>query len=69
MSGPQRVLVVGQGYVGLPVAMRCVQVGDDVVGFDLDDTKTAGLKAGNSHVVDVTHDDVASALATVASST
>jgi UDP-N-acetyl-D-glucosamine dehydrogenase len=54
MSGRQRVLVVGQGYVGLPVAMRCVDVGDDVVGFDLDATKTAGLNAGQSHVVDVT---------------
>ena len=64
MSGPHRVLVVGQGYVGLPVAMRCVEVGDDVVGFDLDPAKVAGLAAGQSHVVDVTDDDVASALAT-----
>ena len=30
---PHRVvLVVGQGYVGLPLAMRAVEVGDDVIG-------------------------------------
>jgi UDP-N-acetyl-D-glucosamine dehydrogenase len=62
MSGPQRVLVVGQGYVGLPVAMRSVEVGDDVVGFDLDAAKVDGLSAGHSHVVDVTDADVACAL-------
>ena len=30
-----RVVVVGQGYVGLPLAVRAVEVGHDVVGFDL----------------------------------
>ncbi len=29
-----KVVVVGQGYVGLPVAMRAVEVGFTVVGFD-----------------------------------
>ena len=30
------VVVVGQGYVGLPIAMRAVEVGHRVVGFDID---------------------------------
>ena len=30
-----RVVVAGQGYVGLPLAMRAVAVGHDVVGFDV----------------------------------
>ena len=30
------VVVVGQGYVGLPVAMRAVEVGFRVVGYELD---------------------------------
>ncbi len=64
MSSAQRVLVVGQGYVGLPVAMRAVEVGDDVVGFDLDEAKVAGLTAGRSHVVDVADADVQAAWAT-----
>ena len=59
-----RVAVIGQGYVGLPVAMASVAAGDDVVGFDLDERKIAGLAAGRSHVVDETDDDVAAALAT-----
>ena len=37
MEQPQRVVVVGQGYVGLPLAMRAVEVGHDVVGFDVDE--------------------------------
>jgi UDP-N-acetyl-D-glucosamine dehydrogenase len=64
VTNPQRVLVVGQGYVGLPVAMRCVEVGDDVTGFDVSTAKVEGLHAGRSHVVDVTDADVASALGT-----
>lgn len=30
-----KIVVVGQGYVGLPVAMRAVAVGFSVVGFDV----------------------------------
>ena len=29
---PQRVVVVGQGYVGLPLAVRAVEQGYDVRG-------------------------------------
>ena len=29
-----RILIVGQGYVGLPVSMRAVEVGFDVVGLE-----------------------------------
>jgi len=62
--GQQKVVVVGQGYVGLPVAVRAVEVGYDVVGFDLDQQKIDGLKAGQSHIDDVTDSDVATAFAT-----
>jgi UDP-N-acetyl-D-glucosamine dehydrogenase len=60
----QRVVVVGQGYVGLPLAMRAVEVGFDVVGFDLDVTKIDGLASGQTHIDDITDADVQSALAT-----
>ena len=60
----QKVVVVGQGYVGLPLAMRAVEVGFDVVGFDLDQVKITGLRAGRSHIDDITDADVARALAT-----
>lgn len=51
--GAQRVVVVGQGYVGLPVAIRAVEVGFDVVGIELDRGKVAQLNEGRSHVEDV----------------
>ena len=61
---PSRVVVVGQGYVGLPLAMRAVDVGFDVIGLDLDEGKIARLRSGRSHIDDVTDADVESALAT-----
>ncbi|GAB2614848.1 UDP-N-acetyl-D-glucosamine dehydrogenase [Paractinoplanes abujensis] len=51
-----RVVIVGQGYVGLPLAVRAAQVGHSVVGFDVDDERIKRLAAGESYV-----DDVASA--------
>ena len=60
----RRVLIVGQGYVGLPLAMRAVAIGDDVVGFDVAERRVASLSAGTSHVADVSDAEVAEALAT-----
>ena len=39
-----KVVVVGQGYVGLPVAMRAVEVGFDVVGFEVSAERVAALE-------------------------
>ncbi len=64
VSGGRKVVVVGQGYVGLPVAMRAIEVGFEVVGFDLDKDKISGLAAGRSHIEDVSDADVEQALAT-----
>ncbi|MEM9654245.1 MAG: nucleotide sugar dehydrogenase [Actinomycetota bacterium] len=61
---PAKVVVIGQGYVGLPLAMRAVEVGYDVIGFEVDKAKVSGLAAGQSHIDDVTHADVATALST-----
>ena len=57
------MVVVGQGYVGLPLAMRAVAVGYDVVGFDLDEARVKRLQAGESLVEDVSSDALAAALA------
>ena len=66
MSPPKadRLVVVGQGYAGLPVAMRAVEAGFDVVGYDVDVARIKRLAAGDSHVEDVTSNQVATALAT-----
>ena len=48
-----KIIVVGQGYVGLPVAMRANEVGFQTVGFELDPRRLADLRAGDSYVEDV----------------
>lgn len=64
MSGSGRVVVIGQGYVGLPLAMRAVEVGYDVVGFEVDAERAARLTAGDSYVGDISSGRLAAALAT-----
>ena len=59
-----RVAVIGQGYVGLPIAMRAVEVGHNVVGYDVDEARVKRLASGESYVEDVSADTVAAALAT-----
>jgi len=63
MPSLKTVVVVGQGYVGLPVAMRAVEVGYRVVGIDLDENRISALQAGVSYVDDISNDTVAAALA------
>jgi nucleotide sugar dehydrogenase len=58
----QKLVVVGQGYVGLPLAMRAVEVGYDVVGIDLDDRRIETLAAGQSYVDDIASEVVKAAL-------
>jgi UDP-N-acetyl-D-glucosamine dehydrogenase len=48
-----RVVVVGQGYVGLPLAVRAAQVGHTVVGFDVDEDRIKRLASGESYVDDI----------------
>jgi UDP-N-acetyl-D-glucosamine dehydrogenase len=59
---PQRLVVVGQGYVGLPLAMRAVETGFEVVGYDVDERRVKRLAAGESYVEDVTSDQLGAAL-------
>lgn len=57
------VAVVGQGYVGLPVAMRAVEQGYRVIGIDLDERRVEGLRSGISFVEDVSDAELARAIA------
>ena len=59
----RRVVVVGQGYVGLPLAMRAVEVDFDVVGYDVDAERIGVLARGGSYVGDVSAQQVRAALA------
>ncbi len=59
-----RVIIVGQGYVGLPLAVRAVEQGYDVVGFDLDARKIDELAAGSSFIEDIPDARLQAVLAT-----
>ena len=58
-----KLVVVGQGYVGLPLAMRAVEVGYHVVGYDTDAARVKRLAAGQSFVEDVSAEALQAALA------
>ncbi|CAL9486834.1 UDP-N-acetyl-D-glucosamine 6-dehydrogenase [Actinosynnema sp. ALI-1.44] len=49
------LVVVGVGYVGLPLAAAASAAGLSVVGYDTSPAVVASLQAGRSHVLDVTN--------------
>jgi UDP-N-acetyl-D-glucosamine dehydrogenase len=53
------VVVVGLGYVGLPLAQAAVHSGLVVAGLDTSAATVADLAAGRSHIDDLSDDDVA----------
>jgi UDP-N-acetyl-D-glucosamine dehydrogenase len=62
MTAGMRVVIVGQGYVGLPLAVRAAQVGHTVIGYDVDAERVKRLTAGESYVDDVTSAELQSVL-------
>ena len=48
-----RVGIIGQGYVGLPLAVEFARVGFSVTGFDTSLDHVTTLNAGRSHTPDV----------------
>lgn len=64
MDVMKKAVIVGQGYVGLPVAMRAVEVGFEVVGIDIDKRRVDSLLAGESFVGDISDLELRRSLAT-----
>jgi UDP-N-acetyl-D-glucosamine dehydrogenase len=58
-----RAAVIGQGYVGLPVAVAAAEHGCTVVGFDVDEGRIGRIAAGNSPVEDIADERLAAVLA------
>jgi len=56
------LVVIGQGYVGLPMALRAAEVGFDVVGLDNNVTVVDALNSVHSHIDDVTDDELKAGL-------
>ena len=57
-----KVAIVGQGYVGLPLAMAAIGAGNSVVGIDSDAGLVASLSSGVSVIEDVTNSELAAAI-------
>ncbi len=58
-----RVVVIGQGYVGLPVAMRASAVGFTVTALEASPERAAALMRGQSYVGDITDEVLHDAIA------
>jgi UDP-N-acetyl-D-glucosamine dehydrogenase len=56
-------VILGLGYVGLPLAGQATRAGLSVLGFDVDPAVAGALAAGRSHVDDLSDADVAAMLA------
>jgi len=56
------VVIIGQGYVGLPLSIAICKAGFKVVGFDLNEKVTNSLNLGTSHIEDVSDITLAEAI-------
>ena len=56
------LVIIGQGYVGLPLAMAAVESGWKVVGLDNSTTRVKDLNSGLSPVEDISDETLANAL-------
>jgi UDP-N-acetyl-D-glucosamine dehydrogenase len=61
LPGPEQVdlVVVGLGYVGLPLAHTAARAGLRVLGLDVDARRVADVNAGRSHIDDLSDEDLA----------
>ena len=65
MSGKRRIAVIGLGYVGLPVAVAFARAGFEVVGYEIDETRVAELKAGKDRTGEANTADLAAPTLTI----
>ena len=56
-------VIIGLGYVGLPLAQEATRAGRKVLGFDINQGVVDDLNAGRSHVDDLSDADIAEMLA------
>ena len=59
---PRILAIIGQGYVGLPLAMAAVDAGWTVIGVDNFEAKVAQINSGSSPVEDVSDSHLKAAL-------
>ena len=57
------VAIIGQGYVGLPLAMAATSSSWDVIGIDVNNKTVANLNLGKSHIEDISDQTLQKAIA------
>jgi UDP-N-acetyl-D-glucosamine dehydrogenase len=57
-----RVAIIGQGYVGLPLALACANAGHETLGIDTDPAICEKVGKGISPILDITGDNLGNAL-------
>jgi UDP-N-acetyl-D-mannosaminuronate dehydrogenase len=60
---PQILAIIGQGYVGLPLAMAAVDAGWTVIGVDNLSAKVDQINGGSSPVEDISDGQLKAAIA------
>ena len=58
----QTLAIIGQGYVGLPLAMAAVDAGWTVIGVDNFEAKVTQINSGSSPVEDISDDQLQAAI-------
>ena len=58
----QTLAIIGQGYVGLPLAMAAVDAGWTVIGIDKHEAKVFQINAGKSPIEDISDSKLKSAI-------
>jgi UDP-N-acetyl-D-glucosamine dehydrogenase len=58
-----RVAIIGQGYVGLTIAVGAASAGHSVIGFDVNQQLVTALNAGTSHIEGITDGSLAGFIA------
>jgi UDP-N-acetyl-D-glucosamine dehydrogenase len=59
-----RVAIIGQGYVGLTIAVGAAGAGHKVIGFDVNDELVSALNAGTSHIEGISDTALSSLIGT-----
>ena len=55
-----RVAIIGQGYVGLTIAVGAANAGHSVIGFDVNENLVTSLNLGKSHIEGISNEQLAS---------
>ena len=53
-----KVSVIGQGYVGLPLALAISEIGHEVFGIDSNINVVKSLNSGKSHIEDISNEQI-----------